>query len=168
MQLLLKFSTLLILLCFFNSCNKETRVEQEFMACTYAAFDDNGKDILMPMVSVSIPIFNNAYKSKTKQNRLLQAEIQAQKQDKINTLKTVLDKAVKASNSAIIRYTTQSKNLEKANNAEEILIKNYETGTINFKDVLDIQELQLKFQMNQIASVTAYYIQTTVINYLTK
>ena len=131
-------------------------------------FDDNGKDILMPMVSVSIPIFNNAYKSKTKQNRLLQAEIQAQKQDKINTLKTVLDKAVKASNSAIIRYTTQSKNLEKANNAEEILIKNYETGTINFKDVLDIQELQLKFQMNQIASVTAYYIQTTVINYLTK
>ena len=131
-------------------------------------FDDNGKDILMPMVSVSIPIFNNAYKSKTKQNRLLQAEIQAQKQDKINTLKTVLDKAVKASNSAIISYTTQSKNLEKANNAEEILIKNYETGTINFKDVLDIQELQLKFQMNQIASVTAYYIQTTVINYLTK
>ena len=82
-------------------------------------FDDNGKDILMPMVSVSIPIFNNAYKSKTKQNRLLQAEIQAQKQDKINTLKTVLDKAVKASNSAIIRYTTQSKNLEKKEMSKE-------------------------------------------------
>ncbi len=45
MQLLLKFSSLLILLFFFNSCKQETRVEQEFMACTYAAFDDNGKEL---------------------------------------------------------------------------------------------------------------------------
>jgi len=31
---------------------------------------------------------------------------------------------------------------------------------------LDIQELQLKFQINQIESVKTYYIQTTIINYL--
>ena len=36
-----------------------------------------------------------------------------------------------------------------------------------FKDVLDIQELQLKFQVNQIESVKTYYVQTTIINYLT-
>ena len=33
-------------------------------------FNDNGKDIVMPMVSLSIPIFNKRYKSKTKQNEL--------------------------------------------------------------------------------------------------
>ena len=38
------------------------------------------------------------------------------------------------------------------------------TGT---PDVLDIQELQLKFQMNQIESVKTYFVQTTIINYLT-
>ena len=32
-------------------------------------FVDNGKDILMPMVSISIPIFNKKYKSVTKQNK---------------------------------------------------------------------------------------------------
>ena len=37
-------------------------------------FNENGKDIVMPMVSLSIPIFNNKYKSQTKQNDLQQQE----------------------------------------------------------------------------------------------
>ena len=55
---------------------------------------------------------------------------------------------------------------DRAKDAEQILIKNYETGTIDFNDVLDIQELQLKFQMNQIESVQMYYVQQSIINYL--
>ena len=57
--------------------------------------------------------------------------------------------------------------MERAKDAEEILVKNYETGTIDFNDVLDIQELQLRFQMNLIEAVKNYYVQTTIINYLT-
>ncbi len=131
-------------------------------------FSDNGKDIIMPMVSVSIPIFNKKYKSQTKQNELQQQEIVAQKQDRLNTLETLLDKAINDRKSARISYKTQTKNLKQAEDAEEILIRSYETGTIDFNDVLDIQELQLKFQMNQIESVKTYYVQTTIINYLTR
>ena len=131
------------------------------------SFSDNGKDIIMPMVLVSIPIFNNKYKSKTKQNELQQQEVLAQKQERLNRLETLLDKAIKDRVSARISFKTQAKNLKQAKNAEEILIKSYETGMIDFNDVLDIQELQLKFQMNQIESVRAYYLQTTIINYLT-
>jgi outer membrane protein TolC len=128
---------------------------------------NNGKDILMPMVTLSIPIFNNKYKSQTKQNELKQQEIKAQKQERSNMLQTTLDKAINNRISSRISYETQSKNLKQAKNAEEILIKSYETGTIDFNDVLDIQELQLKFQMNQIESVKTYYVQSTIINYLT-
>jgi len=129
-------------------------------------FSDNGKDIVMPMVSVSIPIFNKKYNSQTKQNELQQQVIVAQKQERLNTLETLLDKAVNDRISARISYATQSKNLKQSKDAEEILIKSYETGTIDFNDVLDIQELQFKFQMNQIESINNYYIQTTIINYL--
>ena len=129
-------------------------------------FSDNGKDIIMPMVSVSIPIFNNKYKSQTKQNELQQQEVLAQKQERLNKLETLLDKAINDRISARISYLTQAKNLKQAKNAEEILIKSYETGTIDFNDVLDIQELQLKFQINQIESIKNYYVQTTIINYL--
>jgi outer membrane protein TolC len=129
-------------------------------------FSDNGKDIIMPMVSLSIPIFNKKNKSLSKQNELQQLEISAQKQDRLNNLEALLDKAINDRTSARISYNTQTKNLKQADDAEEILIKNYETGTIDFKDLLDIQELQLKFQINQIESIKTYYIQTTIINYL--
>ena len=131
-------------------------------------FSDNGKDIMMPMVSVSIPIFNKKYKSQTKQNELNQQKIKSEKLSRLNKLEIILDKAINDRISARISYDTQAKNLKQAKDAEEILIKSYETGTIDFKDVLDIQELQLKFQMNQIESVKTYYVQTTIINYLTK
>lgn len=130
-------------------------------------FSDNGKDIVMPMVSVSIPIFNNKYKSQTKQNELQRQEILSQKQARLNTLETLLSKAINERIAARISYATQTKNLKQAKDAETILIKSYETGTIDFNDVLDIQELQLKFQLNQIESIKTYYIQTTLINYLT-
>jgi outer membrane protein TolC len=128
---------------------------------------DNGKDIVMPMVSFSIPIFNKRHDSRTSQNKLRQQEITAQKEERLNRMETILGKAISNRNTARIKYNTQKENLKQAKNAEEILIKNYETGTIDFNDMLDIQELQLKFQLNQIESVHLYYMQAAIINYLT-
>ena len=112
-------------------------------------------------------IFNNKYKSITKQNELKQQEIQSQKNDRLNTLKSKFARAISERNEARIKFNIQEKNLKQAKNAEEILIRNYETGTINFNDVLDIQELQLKFGINQIEAIQAYYTQSATINYLT-
>lgn len=129
-------------------------------------FSDNGKDIVMPMVSVSIPIFNKRFGSVTKQNELRQLELASQKEQRFNTLRVAFAKAKTKRNQARITYETQLKNLKQAKDAEEILTKNYETGTIDFNDVLDIQELQLKFQNNQIEAVRQYYSQWAMINYL--
>lgn len=127
---------------------------------------DNGKDIVMPMVTFAIPVFNNRFKSVTKQNELRQKEIEFQKQERLNVLENAYANAISQRNQARIAHQTQAKNLNQAKDAEEILIKNYETGTIDFNDVLDIQELQLKFQTNQIQSVQLYYLQSAIINYL--
>lgn len=130
-------------------------------------FSDNGKDIVMPMVSITIPIFNNRYKSISKQNELRKQEIESQKDERLNVLVADLSKAISQRNQSRIKFNTQEKNLKQAEDAEEILIKNYETGTIDFNDVLDIQELQLKFQMGQIETTKLYYVQSALINYLT-
>ena len=130
-------------------------------------FSDNGKDILMPMVSLSIPIFNNNYKSRTVQNELRQEEINSQKANRRNLLESILSDALNKREASYIKHQTQLRNLEQAKDAEEILIKNYETGTIDFNDVLDIQELQLRFQLKLIEAVKDNYVQTAIINYLT-
>ncbi|MFD2552245.1 TolC family protein [Bizionia sediminis] len=126
------------------------------------------KDMVMPMLSVSIPIFNKKYRSQSKQNELKQQEISTQKQERLNTLETHLAKAIRERIAARLSHETLIKNLQHAQNAEAMLLKSYETGTIDFKDILDIQELTLKFQIKQIEAVKAYYVQTTVINYLTQ
>ena len=131
-------------------------------------FSDNGKDIVMPMVSISIPIFNNKYKSVTRQNELKQLEIKSQKEERLNNLETRLAQAIYNRNTMRIKFNVQTDNLKQANDAEEILIKNYETGTIDFNDVLDVQELQLRFQINLIESNRGYYTEYAIINYLTK
>ena len=126
------------------------------------------KDMVMPMVSLSIPIFNKKYSSQTRQNELRKQEIQSEKDERLNMLTSELSKAISQRNQARTTYTTQTKNLKQAEDAEEILIHNYETGTIDFRDVLDIQELQLKFQIGQIAAIKNYYLFSSNINYLTQ
>ena len=126
---------------------------------------DNGKDILMPMVSVSIPIFNNKYSSVTRQNELRQKEISQNREQKINQLESRLELAINNRSSARVSWKVQLDNLEQARNAEDILIKTYETGKLDFDDVLDIQELQLKIQMNLIDAVVDFYQETAMIDY---
>jgi len=128
---------------------------------------DNGKDIVMPMVSVSVPIFNSKYKSVSRQNELRQQELDAQKAQRLNTLKNLLAEAKQHKNTARINFNTQKQNIAQAQDAEEILLKSYETGSIDFNDVLDIQELQLDFQLKQLQAVQNYYEQAALINYLT-
>ncbi|MAW95592.1 MULTISPECIES: TolC family protein [unclassified Leeuwenhoekiella] len=128
---------------------------------------DNGKDIVMPMLSVSVPIFNNKYKSVTRQNELRQQELAARRSQRLNLLRSLFAEAQKNRNTARIQYDTQEQNLKQARDAESILLKNYETGTIDFSEVLDIQEMQLSIQTKQIEAVQRYYEQAAVINYLT-
>ncbi|PHR98285.1 MAG: transporter [Leeuwenhoekiella sp.] len=127
---------------------------------------DNGKDIVMPMVSVSVPIFNNKYKSVTRQNELRQQEVEAQRSQRLNMLRSLFAEAQKNRNTTRIQYDTQEQNLKQARDAESILLKNYETGTIDFSEVLDIQELQLTIQTKQIEAVQRYYEQAAILNYL--
>jgi outer membrane protein TolC len=129
-------------------------------------FDDNGKDIFMPMVSVSIPVFSNKYRAVSRQNELRQMEIRAMKEQRLNVLKSAYAIALARRNQARIQFSTQDNNLKNADDAEDILLKNYETGTIDFNDILEIQELKLKFGLERIEAVRKYYEQSAIINYL--
>lgn len=131
-------------------------------------FSDNGKDIVMPMVSVSIPIFNNKYKSVSKQNEWEKKAIQAEKKQTKNELETTLESAIQKRISARITYETQLKNLRQTENAQTILRKQYESGSVDYTDILDLQELQLKFQLKQVEAIYNYYDQTAIINYLSQ
>ena len=129
---------------------------------------DNGKDIIMPMMSVSVPIFNNRFGARSKQNAILKEEINYEKQQRFNSLEAELNKAVRERNAAVIRYQTLIENKARAKDAESILIRSYETGTLDFDEILDVQELQLKFQFEEIEAVKTYNEQTAIVKYISQ
>lgn len=130
-------------------------------------FNDNGKDIVMPMVSLSIPIFTQKHRSISRQNELEKEKLDAEKHDRENELQAALDESIQKQKSARITFETQQKNLEQTKNAEKILMKTYETSTLDFDDVLDIEKLRLKIQLKKIEAVKTYYQQQARIDYLT-
>ena len=131
-------------------------------------FEDNGKDMLMPMVSLSIPIFSHKYRSQTVQNNLTQQALLSEKNNKRNQLIDVLVAAQSERESARISYETFSANIEKAKFSLDLLLKNYEVQNIDFKDLLEIQELLLNLEVAKIDALTNYYSQSAIINYLSK
>lgn len=128
-------------------------------------FIDNGKDIFMPMVSLSIPVFNKRYKSISKQNELRQQEIESQKEQRWRVLSSAFAKAISQRNQARIKYVTQNKNLQQADDATEILIKSYETAALDFNELLDVQQMQLTFELERAVAIQEYFTQQAFINY---
>lgn len=149
-----------------DALNKKESAPQLGVGMEYMLFTEM-PDMVMPMVSISIPIFNKKYKSVARQNKLKYEELDIQKQASKNALIAELQAAVRSRNAARIRLDTQEKNLKQAEDANEILLKNYETGTIDFREVLDVQELQLQFQLNRIEAIGEYFQQSALINYFT-
>lgn len=147
-----------------DALNKKESAPQLGVGMEYMLFTEM-PDMVMPMVSITIPIFNKKYKSIARQNKLKYEALNIQKQATQNSLTSELQTAIRSRNAARIRLETQDKNLKDAANATEILFKNYETGTIDFREVLDVQELQLQFQLNRIEAIGEYFEQTSVINY---
>src|SRR5690554_4722452 len=149
-----------------DALNKKERAPQLGVGMEYMLFTEMA-DMYMPMVSLSIPIFNKKYKSIAKQNKLRHAEIESQKEANRNDLISQLQATVRRRNAARISLETQEKNIKQARQATEILFKNYETGTIDFKEVLDVQELQLSFQISHVKAIGDYFKQTSIIDYYT-
>ncbi|QAA83203.1 TolC family protein [Aequorivita sp. H23M31] len=164
---LLKYEELSKAVSQSDAINKKESAPSFGIGMEYMLYTE-APNMVMPMVSLSIPIFNNKYKSIARQNKLRNEVLNVQKEERQNVLVSQLQKAVRSRNAARIRIQTQEKNLKQAENANEILLRNYETGTIDFNDVLDIQELQLKFQTNRIEAVALYFQQTAIIDYFVR
>lgn len=147
-----------------DALNKKESAPELGIGMEYMYFTEM-PDMVMPMVSVSIPIFNSKFKSVARQNKLRYEELDIQKQVARNSLVAELQAAIKSRNAARVRLETQDKNLKQAKDANEILLKNYETGTIDFREVLDVQELQLQYQLNRIEAIGEYFKQESLINY---
>lgn len=112
--------------------------------------DDNGKDILMPMVSVSLPIFG-------KKNRALQREAGLKKESAeanltaiSNGLRNAWNRAGYSIESAETELKLYSEEIEKTKLLLRVLTGEYSNDSRNFEELLLTQQRLLQLQLAEI------------------
>lgn len=128
---------------------------------------DNGRDIIMPMVSVSLPLFSKKHTSRQKQLQWEQQAVENKKTNVKNELEVLFDKAMSAMTNAYRKIMTLKENTKQAEQAENVFLTTYQTSEIDFQEILEIQELKLNFEMETIKATKKFFDNRVLLEYIT-
>lgn len=128
--------------------------------------NENGKDIIMPMLKLSVPIFKSRYGSVAQQLELKQRELNYEKNHRLNLLENKLAQAIAMQNQAKISYRLQDANSIQTQKMKEVVLSNFESDRQGLSEVIEMEQLYLQFEFKKIETVVQFYTQTALINYL--
>ena len=118
--------------------------------------DMNGMDMLMPMVSISIPIFRNKYKAQQKESEYLQQSVREKYTDTYNALEAELFQAKHQMENAERQMTLLKKQTELANTTYNLVVQEFVTGKSDLADVIQVQRQLLDYRLKQSKAVATY------------
>lgn len=116
----------------------------------------NGKDMVMPMVSVSIPVYRNKYTARQKQSRLMKQAAGEKYRNTLSTLTSTyiaLRQQLADAGRKIALYRSQAR---LAQTAYQLAVKEFAAGKTPMSDVLDIQRQILDYKYRHSEAVTLH------------
>jgi outer membrane protein TolC len=128
---------------------------------------ENGKDVLMPMVSASIPIFRKKYKAAKNEAQMMQESYALQKEETANTLVSNYETTwfeLQSQQHLIELYDQQIQVSEQALN---LLFSAYSNSGEQFEEVLRMQQQLLKYEKMKATAEMQYQIELARLKYLT-
>ena len=128
--------------------------------------NENGKDILMPMLKLSVPLFKSKHSSVAQQLELKQRELNYEKNHRLNLLENKLAQAIALQNQAQISFKSQDANSAQTQKMKEVVLSNFESDRQKLTEVIAMEQLYLQFEFKKIEAVVQFYSQTALINYL--
>jgi outer membrane protein TolC len=128
---------------------------------------DNGQDVLMPMVTMSLPIFRGKYKAAQKEAQLMQESYALQKEDAVNRLTSTYEMIwfeIQKQLDQIILYEDQIITSQQSLN---LLFTAYGNSGKDFEEVLRMQQQILKYQKMKATALSDYNIAIAELDYIT-
>ena len=128
---------------------------------------DNGKDVLMPMVTLSLPIFRKKYKAAVKEAQLMQESYSLQKTEMTNSLLSNYEMAffdIEQQTELVSLFDEQITESEQALN---LLFTSYGNSGKDFEEVLRMQQQLLKYDKLKIIGVKNFSLKLykrTIVN----
>lgn len=134
---------------------------------TDMAVPDNGKNVIMPMISMSIPIYRRKYNAATKEAQFKQEAIANYKTNTENTLVSNYEMAwfeLEKARQLVELYKAQTL---KTNQAISLLETAYSNSGKDFEEILRMQQELLKYQIATATATKAFYVALAKLDYLT-
>jgi outer membrane protein TolC len=134
---------------------------------TDVSMPDNGKNVLMPMVSATIPIFRKKYKAAEKEAQLMRESYSLQKEETINSLTSNYESAwfqIQQQEELIDLYKEQ---ILVSNQTLNLLFSAYGNSGKDFEEVLRMQQQLLKYEKMMATAEVQYQIAIAKLNYIT-
>lgn len=129
--------------------------------------EHNGKDMLMPMVSASLPIFRKKYKAAQKEAALMQESYALQRQEVANSLTGNyyrINFELRQQMALIALYEAQ---IEEAQQVLNLLYSSYSNSGQDFEEVLRVQQQLLEYEKMKATAESEYLTAVAEMNYIT-
>ncbi len=116
----------------------------------------NGMDMLMPMFSVSIPIYRNKYKAQQKENELLWQSSQERYTETLNALEAELFQIKHLLDNAARQIELLEKQSNLAQTTYNLMVQEFVTGKSDLTNVIQVQRQLLDYQLKKSESIASY------------
>jgi outer membrane protein TolC len=126
----------------------------------------NGKDMVMPMVKLTIPIYRKKYKAMQEEAELQKTATTQGRQATANALQTEYSEAVQNYNDALRRIKLYVKQNQLAHRSLNIMMKGYSSGGTDLTDLLRIRQQTFDYELQQVQAVADFNTATAKLKRL--
>ena len=116
----------------------------------------NGGDMIMPMVSVTLPVWRKKYKAIRKEASLMAESAVRAYEATSNNLLSEHYQAVQSFNDAVRRVKLNKAQHELASNTLNLLLTRFSVSSAGLTDILRVRQQQLDYEMRELEAVTDY------------
>jgi outer membrane protein TolC len=116
----------------------------------------NGKDMIMPMVSVTLPIYRKKYKAMQTETDFMKLAIEEGYKSTSNTLQTEYYEAIQIYQDAQRRLKLFENQSLLAKKSLDIMIKSFSASGSSLTDILQIQQQLLDYEFKQVEALVDY------------
>lgn len=128
---------------------------------------DNGKDILIPKLKVSIPLYRQSFRSKNQEETLRQSALEYDKEKLVDRMISSVIQNKTAYDNAYYEIMFNYQQIKTTEMAYNVLLTKYSSSGKGFDDLLQIQNQLLKFQLNILQSQLESYLTRSKIERVT-
>lgn len=119
----------------------------------------NGMDMLMPMVSVSLPIYRNKYRAQQKESQLWQQASLERYNDTYNNIRAELIEIKHQLDDAHRTIALLKKQTDLASTTYNLIVREFATGKSDLNDVIQVQRQLLDYRLRKSDAIAEYNTQ---------